>query len=306
MPANSPPRRSGSTESKAQPVHLSARQTRLARREAHRAGIELPGDRRRSRGKGGDSLLRTTLAALVVGAVLVGGLIFLVNQDSKSGTHLAGIIPPGAGMVAPSSIPTNGRTLGSASAAHTLDVYEDFQCPNCLAYTFDVEPQIVANYVKAGTLKIVYHDLIVIDSNTGGHESLDAANAARCAGDQGMSYIYREWLFANQHAEGSGTFSADRLKTIGADAGIPDMAAFDTCVDAGSHKSDVGAESSASGFTSTPVITLDGGKPLANYLYATLTTALNAVIPTSAPSGSAAATSTAPASAVPSPVVSPS
>jgi protein-disulfide isomerase len=256
------------------PPRRSARQQRLANREANRAIArgEIPA--RRTTGRSRGSLARYTLAAAVLAALAVAGAWFLTGGGKGPRTNLSTPIAPS--ILTPAGIPTTGQTLGEANAPHTLDVYEDFQCPNCLAFTHDTEPQIVTDYVADGSLKIVFHDLLVIDSNTGGHESLDAANAARCAADQGLFWPYHDWLFANQYTEGSGAFTLERLKTMGQDADIPNLSTFDACVDAGTHDADIQTDSAASGFTSTPTIIIDNGTALKNYLYATVSGALAA------------------------------
>jgi protein-disulfide isomerase len=211
------------------------------------------------------------------------------------------VADPGApDVLTPSSIPTNGRTLGNANAPHTIDVYEDFQCPLCKNFTTDIQPVVVANYVATGKAKLVFHDFLVIDQNIGGTESLDAANAATCAADQGKFWPYHDWLFANQHTEGSGAFSKDRLKAIAAAAGIPDLTAFNSCVDNGSHNAEITAEQSQMPLDvlGVPAITIDGGAVLNSYDYATISAALNQVL---GPLQSDTSTVAAPTMLVPQP-----
>ena len=40
-----------------------------------------------------------------------------------------------------------------------MEVYEDYQCPVCGRYSLDVEPSLVNEYVAAGKLRIVHHDI---------------------------------------------------------------------------------------------------------------------------------------------------
>ncbi|MGZ4158725.1 MAG: DsbA family protein, partial [Bacteroidia bacterium] len=85
-------------------------------------------------------------------------------------------------------------------------MWEDFQCPACGNFTRQIEPTIVDRYVVPGSVRLTFHDDAFI-----GQESLDAASAARCAGDQGKFWPYHDWLFANQNGENEGQFSRDRL-----------------------------------------------------------------------------------------------
>jgi protein-disulfide isomerase len=295
MTSNRPSGRPSSGGSVPPTSRRSARQQRLANREANRT-INRAG----TRGGGGSNgqILLYTVIAVVMAAVVVGGAL-LLTSGSKPKQPLGTPNPPVGSFITPTSVTASGRTLGNANAPHTIDIYEDFQCPNCWIFTHDIEPQIIANYVATGKAKLVYHDLLVIDYGTGGTESLDAANAARCAEDQGMFWPYHDWLFANQYSEGSGAFTKDRLKTIGQMVGIQDLTKFNSCVDNGTHNGDVQSESSGSGFNSTPTIVIDGGTPLDSYDYATVSAALDSALGIS-PSPSVGASASASASPAPS------
>jgi protein-disulfide isomerase len=227
------------------------------------------------------------VALVAIGLVLVvvlGGLgAFAVighggsnaAHTPNSGQNLPAIMMPSAADLTPASIPSNGRTLGSATAAHTLDIWEDFQCGSCRDFTIDTESQLLGAYVVTGKVKIVFHDFIVVDSMVGGTESLDAANAAYCAADQGQFWTYHDWLFANQYAEGSGAYSNDRLQAIGVAAGIHDMTTFNACVSGGIHDGEISAETPPAGAIGAPTMTVDGGEPLSDWDYDTVSTAID-------------------------------
>lgn len=209
---------------------------------------------------------------------------------------MAPVGPPST--TTPTDLPLDGRTLGKATAPITLDIWSDYQCAECHGFAQDVLPQLVAKYVAAGKVKVVYHDFIIIDSNIGGHESADAANAARCAADQGKFWPFQDWLWANQGPEGSGSFSGVRLLQIGAQAAL-DMTTFQPCVGGGSHAAEVQAESLsvATSMPGTPTVVLNGVQ-LSSYDYATVSAAIELAL-----SGSAA---TPPASIGPIATVVPS
>jgi protein-disulfide isomerase len=306
MTSNRPSGRPSSGSAVPPTSRRSARQQRLAHREANRALSRA--STRGSSGGGGGSLMLYTVVAIIIAVVVVGGALILTNQKSSPGP-LGSPNAPFGSAITPKNVPTNGLTLGNASAPHTVDIYEDFQCPNCEIFTRDFEPQLVANYVTTGKAKIVFHDFLIIDGKTGGTESLDAANAARCASDQGLFWPYHDWLFANQYTEGSGAFTKDRLKAIGAMVPIPDIAKFNSCVDSGSHDADVKAEQSSipAGVGGTPAIIIDGGNVLASYDYATISAALDKALGvTPSPSVGASASAAPSASAAASASVAPS
>ena len=281
----------------------SARQERLASRDASRSLA-----RANTRGAGGggmSSLLVYSVAAVVIAVVVIGGAILLTSgKGGPAGGDLASPVAPQPSNLTPASVPANGLTLGDPNAAHTIDIWEDFQCPNCRNFAFTEEPQLITNYVANGKAKLVWHDWIIIDAGTGGHESLDAANAARCANDQGKFWLFHDWLFTNQYSEGSGAFTKDRLKAIGAQMGGLDLAKFDSCVDNGTHNQDVKNQSAKppAGASGTPTVVVDGTL-VASYDYATVAAALDkalGVTPSPSVSASASASAGASASAVPS------
>lgn len=304
MTSNRPSGRPSSGGSSVPPTsRRSARQQRLAAREANRS-LARAGT---SHGSGGSTrpLLMYTIIAVAVAAVVIVGAFIITNQGGTKTVPLAAPNPPVGSALTPASIPVNGFTLGDASATHTIDIYEDFQCPYCRDFTVDTEPQIIANYVATGKAKLVWHDLVIIDSNVGGTESLDAANAARCAEDQGMFWPYHDWLYANQYSEGSGAFTKDRLKTIAQLAGIPDLTKFNSCVDSGTHNSDIQSETAALTYKSTPTIVVDG-TATSGFDYPTVSAALDSALGiTPSPSVGASSSASSSPSASPAPTATP-
>ena len=282
------PSRSASGGSAPPETPRSARQRRIAAREANRTLA-----RTAAGGSGNGPLWIATIAASLIAVIAVGALV--INSQPKPKQPPPAPIAPIASALTPSDIHSDGLTLGNPNAPHTLDLYEDFQCPRCRDFTADVKPQIVATYVKTGQVKIVWHDFLVTDLRLGGTESLDAANAARCAADQGQFWLYHDWLFANQYGELSGAFAKDRLKTIGRMAGIKDLNTFNACVDNGTHDAEVKAEDIPSTIDATPTLMLDG-KEITNYLWETVSAALNDKLGIT-PSPSAGASTSASASA---------
>ncbi len=280
----------------------SARQQRLANREANRALARA--STHGSSGSRGPLVLYTVIAVLI-GVIAIGAAYFLSSQKTAPAV-LADPIAPQASLITPASIPTSGRTLGDPNAKVTMDWYEDFQCTGCEAFTHSVEPQLVANYIATGKVKVVYHDFVIIDAKVGGTESFDAANAAECANDQGKFWPYHDWLFANQYTEGSGAFTKDRLKAIAHAMGGLDNARFDSCVDGGAHNNDVTAEQKQvpADANQTPWVVV-AGTAVTSPDYVTLSAALDKALGIS-PSPSPSASASAVPSTAPSPSASPS
>jgi len=297
------------------PTRRSTRQQQSQRSSGRSTGRSGALDSAGTRGgRGRSNLIVYSAVAIVAALVIVGAAVFLTSSNSVSSGPGYSPAAPQASFITPTNVPMSGRTLGNANAKHTIDVWEDFQCPNCREFTLSVEPQLVNDFVAKGDVKLVFHDFLVIDSNTGGHESLDAANAARCAADQGKFWQYHDWLYTNQYGEGSGAFTKDRLKEMGAMMAQTmtgfDTNKFDSCVDNGTHDSEVKAESASppSGNSGTPTIVIDG-KLQANWDYDTIAAALDTALgispsPTASASGSASASASSSASASASAVAS--
>jgi protein-disulfide isomerase len=221
--------------------------------------------------------------ALVAVLVLGGGLMFATLSSSGGATsvdpvtaNMGDVVAPDS--VTPANIPSDGRTLGNASAPVTVDVWLDYQCPGCADFHEESLPHIVNMYVSTGKVRIVSHNDIVI--NTGGRdsESLDAANAAECAADQGLYWTYSDWLFANQGYEGGGGFAKPRLLEIGRRAGL-DMDKFGSCVSDGTHDDEVQAEASSApdNLDSVPAVFVEG-RLVPNYDYSTVSMAIDAAL----------------------------
>ncbi|MEW6569399.1 MAG: thioredoxin domain-containing protein [Chloroflexota bacterium] len=85
-----------------------------------------------------------------------------------------------------------GRVLGEAEAPVLIELYEDFQCPACGAFTRSIKPLLVQNFVATGQTRLAFRHFAFI-----GPESLRAAEASMCADEQGRFWDYHDLLFAN-------------------------------------------------------------------------------------------------------------
>jgi protein-disulfide isomerase len=199
-------------------------------------------------------MLVFTLAAVLLGS---GAVVYaLANQPRGATDTLAAPIAE-----VPAGI-SDGRTLGTAGAPVTVEIWSDFQCPGCRQLATRVEPPIVTQLVVPGYARLVYHDAAFQGHRVSSSwdESEQSAAAARCAADQGRFWQMHDWLFANWNGENEGAFRPERLRLI-ADSAELDMAAYDRCMGAGDKQSAVTVETDAavaSGIQSTPTILLNG------------------------------------------------
>ena len=93
-----------------------------------------------------------------------------------------------------------------------------------------------------------------------GEESVHAAAASECAGEQGRFWQYHDVLFTHTAGRGSGAFSTSNLKHYAADTGL-DSAAFNACVDSGRYDEWVRGETESGrqqGVSRTPSLIING------------------------------------------------
>jgi len=123
-------------------------------------------------------------------------------------------------LVAPrAEVPSAGHPwTGGKDAAVTIVEFSDFQCPYCRA----AEPTLKQVRDKYGDrIKLVYMDFPLPMHP----HSLDAANAGRCAGEQGKFWQFHDAMFADQTK-----LDPASLKNTATKAGL-DAKKFDACFD---------------------------------------------------------------------------
>ncbi|MCE7937499.1 hypothetical protein DCC79_00890 [bacterium] len=146
---------------------------------------------------------------------------------------------------------------GEVEAPVTLVEFSDYQCPFCQRHTTTVYPEIVARYVKTGQVRYVFKDFPL---DTIHPEAIQAAEAARCARDQGGDtgfWTMHRALFERQ-SDWSGNPAA--FADVADGAGL-DGAAVQACVEAGTHRQavlDDQAQGAALGVSGTPAFFING------------------------------------------------
>jgi protein-disulfide isomerase len=169
---------------------------------------------------------------------------------------------------------------GSATAPVTIVEYSDYQCDYCGRWARTVQPQLTTDYVDTGKVRFEWHDMA-----WEGDESKDAANAARCAGDQGKYWPYHDLLYQSQGPVNSGAFSKDHLKAFGAKLGL-DTATFDGCIDGDTHAAAVAAdfaEAGRLGIDGTPAFFVNGQRIDGAQPFSAFQAAIDAALATASP-----------------------
>ncbi|MDT4918918.1 MAG: hypothetical protein QOH89_3618 [Pseudonocardiales bacterium] len=158
-----------------------------------------------------------------------------------------------------------GVVFGKPAAA-TVDIYEDFQCPNCRNLESAIGTTLDAD-VRSNKAQAHFHPIAILDSSSNNDYSSRAANAALCASDISVDTFveYHNYLFKPniQPSEGAGGRTDANLQEYGQAIGLTgsDLSTFDRCVAQQTHKTLVEAmteEASKNGIVGTPTVKVDG------------------------------------------------
>ena len=141
---------------------------------------------------------------------------------------------------------------GPENALVTVVEFSDFQCPFCKSYFDNTYPLVTSAY--GDKVRYVFRDFPIEQLHP---QAPKAAEAGRCAFEQGKFWQYHDSLFQNQ-----GRLDAVGLKAQARDVGL-DGAAFDRCLESGKYTEAVKKafdEGMGLGVTGTPTFVINGQK----------------------------------------------
>jgi len=161
-------------------------------------------------------MIRTTF---IVGTAAVAAAIAIAV------IHWSTASQPPPPVVRQPAAPTSGKMMGNATARVTIEVFSDFLCSHCADFAAQVEPAIIADYVKPGTAKLVYRHFPIVAPF-----SVSAATASECAADQQQFWAYHDELFAR--ATRGALRTAGDLDAAARKVGL-DQAEFTRCLRGG-------------------------------------------------------------------------
>ncbi|MEY4731148.1 MAG: hypothetical protein RL681_94 [Candidatus Parcubacteria bacterium] len=206
------------------------------------------------------------VSILIAGVMISGSILYAMNRGgfAKQAEVPSGGNPPVGGQPAPVSndalmaIQERDVILGDPKAPVTVIEYGDYQCPFCVRFFEQTEPQIVEQYVKTGKAKFIFRDLAFL-----GPESVEAAEAAECAKDQGKYWVFHDALYAAESKDGqehNGNLNRDLFVKLAGQVGM-DATKLGECYDANKYADVVQAVVKAAqggGVTATPSSLVDG------------------------------------------------
>ncbi len=139
--------------------------------------------------------------------------------------------------------------LGQPEAPITIVEFGDYQCFYCNKFFHDTEGQIYENYIKTGKAKLVFKDFTII-----GQDSVVAAHAAHCAGEQGKFWEYHDTLYNNWNGENNGWASSENQIRFAQGIGL-DATSFSECMSSNRYAETIQAstrDAQTLGLTGTP------------------------------------------------------
>ncbi|MGZ6826856.1 MAG: DsbA family protein [Mycobacteriales bacterium] len=242
----------------------AAAQRRIAEKRAAEALARAHAERRRRAIVGG-----------VVGAVLVliAVVVVIVVQSQRTSTSATAAVP--------AHTIDNGHVIpvGNAAAPVTVDLYEDFQCPNCKAFEA-ASGSTLAKLVAAGTVQAHYHEMAFLDTAANGNYSTRALNAAAAVVNAAGGTAFQKFhdlLYANQPPETGSGLPDSQLIQYANQAGAtgPAVTSAIRNLTYGDWVKTVTDQASKDGVTGTPTVFVKG-KKLADLSPAGLTAAVDA------------------------------
>jgi protein-disulfide isomerase len=146
--------------------------------------------------------------------------------------------------------------IGDPNAPITVIEYTNFQCSFCQRHAKETLPLIIQNYVETGQVLYVFKDFPLISIHP---QAVKAAEAARCAREQGQYLAMHDILFSRMGEWSGRADAADLFMGYGAELGLG--ADFASCLAGGRHEAGVMAdlsEGAGFGVTGTPGFFING------------------------------------------------
>ena len=198
---------------------------------------------------------RVTYLGIGAGVLLVVAALLIIPSLNKTDVSAGDIIVPDL----KDRPQEDGNALGDPEAPVVIEDFSDFACSYCADFTAETEGRIIEEYVASGEVYFVYRS---VGNLLGSSASVQAAEAAYCAGDQDRFWDYHALIFANQASLFVDT-TADITPTLTRFAEILDMDqdAFQSCLDAGTYADRVEqdeVEARQAGVSGTPSFLVNG------------------------------------------------
>lgn len=161
---------------------------------------------------------------------------------------------------------------GDPDAPVVIEEFSDYQCPFCARFKQQTMPSLEENQIANGEAMIIFYDFPLTSIHP---QAMAAANAARCAGEQGAAayWAMHDLLFSSDEWGVSDPIPV--FTTYGQDLGL-EMEPFSACLENEKYFSDIEADVDlgvSRGVRSTPSFFINdqllvGAQPLSSFVAA--------------------------------------
>lgn len=173
------------------------------------------------------------------------------------------------------AIESNQNTLGDPNAPVVIHEYSDFGCGHCADFALNTKKLLEEEYIQTGKVSLVFHS---VGGLLGSASTVQAAEAAYCAGDQDAFWQFHDLIYANQ----VGLFSKrganiSPTMEIFADLLELDTDQFNGCLSSGKYQDLVAQdllEAQKFSISGTPAFRVNGELLVGNQPYENFQTAI--------------------------------
>lgn len=198
---------------------------------------------------------------LIAGAIVLAGVVWLLVARGGGAGTVADLPTPEEFQSLATEVeadPGVGVVQGPESAPVEILEFADYSCPHCATFAGFAGKLLRQNYVETSNAPVRW---VLYDYVLGSFpNSVPAAIAARCAGEQDLYWPMHDLLFAQQASWYTSASPGDAFADIAERVGL-DMGAWRECVSEGRHLEEVAASrkyGEQMGVTSTPTLFLNG------------------------------------------------
>ena len=152
--------------------------------------------------------------AIIPIVITIAAVYYMATPHENKSTELT-----------PQMIMQNGSPiLGDPNAKVTIVEFGDYQCTYCHLFHENTKDALLQQYVDTGKVNFVFRDFPL-----NGPDSVLAAEAAYCAGDQDKYWQYHDELYKNWAGEKTGWVNQKSLDKFATTVGL-DLGTFDKCM----------------------------------------------------------------------------
>ncbi len=152
--------------------------------------------------------------AIIPIVITIAAVYYMATPHENKSTELT-----------PQMIMQNGSPiLGDPNAKVTIVEFGDYQCTYCHLFHENTKDALLQQYVDTGKVNFVFRDFPL-----NGPDSVLAAEASYCAGDQDKYWQYHDELYKNWAGEKTGWVNQKSLDKFATTVGL-DLGTFDKCI----------------------------------------------------------------------------